>query len=230
VLLADPGQVKAHGGIVNILRSVVMESVFATLLAPIVMLAHCWFVLCILWGRATGWGSQSRDDRALPLWLVIWKYWPYTIIGLAAGYVLYRFVPGNLGWYAPLVFGLTLAIPLVWISSSHRLGAGAANNDLFLSPSETRAVPVLNRARELLEQRERETKITDYRQLVLDSPAVMALHLRLLEEAPPPQGGRQIPALAAAARRGDTKHFTRQDWVALLSDAQSLAAASGRSG
>jgi hypothetical protein len=54
----------------------------------------------------------------------------------------------------------------------------------------------------------------------------MALHLRLLKEAPPlletPRA--QLAVLADAARRRQTGAFTRQDWVALLSDPESLEA------
>ena len=61
----------------------------------------------------------------------------------------------------------------------------------------------------------------------MNDPAVMALHLRLLKEAPPlletPRA--QLAALAEAARRRETGAFTRQDWVALLSDPESLEAA-----
>jgi membrane glycosyltransferase len=221
--------VKAHGGAVSILRSVVLESVFATLFAPMVMLAHSWFILNILIGRATGWGTQTRDDRALPLWLVVREYWPHTLTGLVAGFALYRFSPDSLGWFVPLLLGLILAIPLVWISSSLKLGARLARDRLFLSPGETEVIPVLKRAHQLLERREAETKIPDYRQLVLDDPTVRALHLRLLEEVPPPESepGQLLPQLVEAARRRDTQAFTRQDWVTLLSDPEGLGEASG---
>jgi hypothetical protein len=89
-------------------------------------------------------------------------------------------------------------------------------------------IPVLKRAHQLLERREADAKISDYRELVLDDPVVRALHLRLLEEAPPPDAepNPQLPLLVEAARRGDTKSFTRQDWVMLLSNSQGVGEAS----
>ena len=108
VLLAEPASVKAHGGVANILRSVVLESVFATLFAPVVMLAHSGFIFNIVVGRATGWGTQTRDDRALPLWLVFKEYWPHTLIGVIWAVALYRFAPHSLGWFVPLLLGLLL--------------------------------------------------------------------------------------------------------------------------
>ncbi|MGZ5929860.1 MAG: glucans biosynthesis glucosyltransferase MdoH [Rhizomicrobium sp.] len=229
VLLAQPDAVKAHGGVANILRSVVLESVFATLFAPVVMLTHSWFLLNIVLGRSTGWGTQIRDDRALPFWLVFKEYWPHTLIGALSAFVLYRFAPNSLGWFVPLLLGMIVTIPLVQISSSLSLGAALARDHLFLVPSETDIIAVLKRAHQLLARREAVVQQTDYRQLVLDDPVVMALHLRLLQEVPPPAESprEQLSMLAESARRRDTNAFTRQDWVALLSDAESLEAAQG---
>src|SRR6202012_4572380 len=94
-------------------------------------------------------------------------------------------------------------------------------------PSETGTIPVLKRAHQLLARRETVPEDTDYRQLVLDDPAVRALHLRLLQEVPPPEETprEQLAALFDAAQRRDTKSFSRQDWIALLSDTESLEAA-----
>ncbi|MES2292847.1 MAG: glucans biosynthesis glucosyltransferase MdoH [Pseudomonadota bacterium] len=227
VLLAQPDAVKAHGGAANILRSVVLESVFATLFAPVVMLTHSWFLLNIVLGRSTGWGTQTRDDRALPFWLVFKEYWPHTLIGALSAFILYRFAPDSLGWFVPLLLGMIVTIPLVQISSSLSLGAALARDHLFLVPSETGVIAVLKRAHQLLARREAVSQQTDYRQLVLDDPVVMALHLRLLQEVPPPAESprEQLSMLAESARRRDTNAFTRQDWVALLSDAESLEAA-----
>ena len=220
VLLADPRAVKAHGGAGSVLRSTFLESLFATLFAPVVMLTHSWFIFSIVTGRATSWGTQTRDDRALPFWLVLKGYWAHTLIGILAGAALYRFAPASLGWFMPLLLGLVLSMPLVWISSSPRLGLLVVRDRLFLIPSETGVVPVLARAHQLLARRQAETPISNYREMVLDDPVVRALHLRLLEETPSsfPSQNPQLPELVEAAKRGDTQGFTRQDWVALLSD------------
>ena len=158
---------------------------------------------------------------------MIKEYWPHTLIGALSGYALYRFAPLSLGWFVPLLLGLVLSIPLVWITSSPKLGASLVRDRLFLTPSETQVIPVLKRAHQLLERRETEARIADYRELVLDDPVVRALHLRLLEEAPPPQSepSPQLPLLVEAAKRGDTRAFTRQDWVTLLSNPEGVGEA-----
>ena len=90
-------------------------------------------------------------------------------------------------------------------------------------------IPVLKRAHQLLAKREAAAQKIDFRQLVLDDPETRALHLKLLEEVPPPDESarEKLAALADAARRGGTKAFSRQDWVALLSDSESIAALAG---
>jgi membrane glycosyltransferase len=226
VLFTQPAAIKEHGGVGGVVRSVLLESLLATLFAPVAMLAHSWVLLNILVGRATGWTTQARSDRALPFWFVVKNFWPHALIGVAVTIVLYRFAPQSLPWFLPLLTGLILAIPLVEITSSLRLGEALARARTFLVPSETTVIPVLTRARQLLTRREAVSDASDYRDLVLSDPSVMALHLRLLKEAPPlletPRA--QLAVLADAARRRQTGAFTRQDWVALLSDPESLEA------
>lgn len=226
VLLAQPVAVKEHGGVGGVVRSVLLESLLATLFAPVAMLAHSWFLLNILVGRATGWTTQARSDRALPFWFVVKNFWAHTLIGVAVTIALYRSAPESLPWFLPLLTGLILAIPLVEITSSLRLGEALSRVRTFLVPSETTAIPVLMRARQLLTRREAVSDASDYRDLVLSDPSVMALHLRLLKEAPPllEMPRAQLAVLAEAARRRETSAFTRQDWVALLSDPESLEA------
>jgi membrane glycosyltransferase len=226
VLFTQPAAIKEHGGVGGVVRSVLLESLLATLFAPVAMLAHSWFLLNILVGRATGWTTQARSDRALPFWFVVRNFWPHTLIGVAVTVALYRFAPQSLPWFLPLLSGLILAIPLVEITSSLRLGEALARARTFLVPSETTAIPVLTRARQLLTRRELVNDASDYRDLVLSDPSIMALHLRLLKEAPPSleMPRAQLAVLADAARRRETGAFTRQDWVALLSDSESLEA------
>jgi membrane glycosyltransferase len=224
--LRDGAAVRAHGGVSALLRSVFWELLFATLLAPAVMLAHSWYVLTLLMGIATGWGSQVRDDRALPLWFVIRHYWPQTLVGAGTTALLWRFAPGGLVWYAPLLAGLLLAIPLVRLSSSLRLGEMAARHGLFLTTSETLKLPVLERAHRLLAAHQEDGR--DYRRLVLEDAGVRDLHLSMLLETQPPPvlPPEKLAALAAAAKRRDTAGFSKGDWIALLSDPQSIAEAS----
>ncbi|HWY60475.1 MAG TPA: glucans biosynthesis glucosyltransferase MdoH [Rhizomicrobium sp.] len=226
IALRDSAKVRAHGGFGPLLRSVFWEAIFATLFAPAVMLAHSWYVLTLLMGISTGWGSQVRDDRALPLWFVISRYWAPTLIGASCAALLWRFAPADLFWYAPLLAGLLLTIPLVRLTSSLRLGAWAARRGLFLIASETVKLPVLERAHRILAAHQEDGR--DFRRLVLEDATVQSLHLAILHEALPPPALPQekLAALAAAAKRRDTAGFSRGDWNALLSDPASIVEAS----
>ena len=225
--LSDRAVVRAHGGYNAVIGSVLWESLFSTLLAPVVMLAHSWFVFTIIAGIATGWGPQARDDRALPFWFVASRYWPHTLIGAAAAFALWRFAPAEIYWFAPLLAGLLLSVPLVQITSSLKLGEMAERRGFFLIPSETGKLPVLERAHRLLEMREDEDT-ADFLDRVLDDATVTELHVRMLREAgvtsdAPPE---KLAQLVETARRREVNRLSRADWVALLSDADSVLAAS----
>jgi membrane glycosyltransferase len=222
VLLArDHASLRAHGGLPAVLRGVLGESIFSTLLAPVVMLQHSWFVLSILAGIATGWGAQQRQDRALPIGFVIRGFAAHTLIGLGAAAILYG--TGGFGWFVPLLAGMLLAIPLVWLTSSLELGERLRRTGWFLVPSETQGLDVLERAHALTEGHPPQG---DARHLVLEDGAVRGLHLALLADTPPPESAsrEKLAGLLEAARRRDTGGFSREDWTALLSDAESLKA------
>ncbi len=222
-LLDSPEATRAHGGTDAVLLGAMWESLFATLVAPIVMLQHSWYVFSILMGMATGWNPQTRTDRALPLRLVARQFAPHTIVGLAATILLWRYAYDSFDWFVPLLAGLWLAVPLVLFSSSPLLGLAARRDRLFLVPSETRGSKVLGRAHALAESHENLSGKA--RALVLDDPQVRKLHLALLADAPAPAGDcARLGLLRAQAARRETAGFSRDDWTLILSDSEGLKA------
>ncbi len=219
-LLDDAEATRAHGGTGAVILSVVLECLFSTLLAPIVMLQHSWYVLSILLGISTGWSSQHRGDRALPLAFVAKGFAAHTVIGIIATAILWH--TGTFGWYVPLLAGLWLAIPVVLVSSSPLLGRWTRAESLFLTPAETRGLRVLDRAHALAGSHEHLS--ADTRQLVLDDVQVRELHLSLLAGTTAPEDRTRLWALREQAARRDTSRFSREDWTLLLSDAESLKA------
>jgi membrane glycosyltransferase len=219
-VLADAGRRRAHGGGRALILSALDENLFATLFAPVVMLAHCWFILSLVLGSATGWGPQCRDDRGLAFRATLKSFWPYMAAGLAAGLLLYRLAPEELAWFAPLLAGLVLAVPTVAITATVRLGRAAARRGLFLVPSETEALTVLNRTHALLDER-RTQSFGPYPDAILTDRELRTLHLSLL-------AGRSPPS-APPAEGTDTETVpprNREAWMALLHDPESLLAAS----
>jgi membrane glycosyltransferase len=219
-LLEDPGATRAHGGTGKLLQGLFWESLFSTLMAPIVMLQHSWYVLTILLGIATGWNSQARADRALPFAFVARKFAPHTVIGAVCCTILWH-QPG-FGWFVPLLAGMLVSIPLVVMSSSPLLGRVTREEGLFVVPSETRGLKVLDRAHSLTEAHEK--LLTDARQLVLEDRQVRDLHLALLAGTPPPEDHARLGVLREQAARRETAGFSRDDWALLLSDSEGLRA------
>ena len=220
-VLESPEATRAHGGAGAVLWSAFLESLFATLMAPIVMLQHSWFVFSILMGMATGWNAQTRADRALPLGMVARKFAPHTVIGVAATFLLQRYAPESFDWFLPLLAGLWLAIPLVAFSSSPLLGRFSRDERLFLVPSETRGSKVLARAHALASSHQ--AMVDPRPELVLDDARIRDLHLALLQGAPlPTADSLRLWSLREHARRHDTAAFSREDWALLLSDSEGL--------
>ncbi|HXJ01494.1 MAG TPA: glucans biosynthesis glucosyltransferase MdoH [Micropepsaceae bacterium] len=140
----------SHGGGSRLMPSVILECIFSTFLAPVVMLSHSWFVLSILCGRTTGWGVQQRDDRPLPLWFVVRMFAPHTAIGITATFALRHYLPGEFWWFVPFLLGLVLAIPLVYFTSSLKLGKGTRRLGLFQTPGENSDMGILRRVRAIM--------------------------------------------------------------------------------
>jgi membrane glycosyltransferase len=209
VLLGDAEATSAHGGTGAVILDVMLESLFSTLMAPIVMLQHSWYVFTILMGMATGWGAQQRTDRALPLGFATRRFALHTLIGVVATFILWHYAPDSFAWFVPLLAGMWLAIPLVALSSSPLLGREARRDGLFLVPSETRGLKVMDRAHALATARQ--------------AHGSNVCHLALLPPTPPGDTARR-GALLESARRRETAAFSRDDWTLLLSDAEALRA------
>jgi membrane glycosyltransferase len=220
-ILRDAALTRAHGGTGTLVRGMFWESLFSTLVAPIVMLQHSWYVFSILIGIATGWNSQTRTDRGLPLKLVVRNFAIHTLIGATAAFLLWNYAPNSFDWFVPLLAGMVLSIPLVVLSSSPASGLIARQEGLFLIPSETRGLKVLDRAHALAAgHQEVPGKM---QQLVLEDAQVRELHLALLAGAPAPGGDLvHLGKLREQAARRETSAFSRNDWTLLLSDCEGL--------
>jgi membrane glycosyltransferase len=224
-VLEDAALTRAHGGTRGLVISLFWESLFSTLMAPIVMLQHSWYVLSIVAGIATGWNAQTRSDHALPIGLVARKFAVHTIIGVVVGLVLWHFARDSFAWFVPLLAGLVLAIPLVALSSSPLLGTIAREEHLFLIPSEAHGLRVLDRAHALAAVHEQLSE--QVHALVLEDARVCSLHLALLSGMPAPVADPvRLGRLREQAARRETKAFSREDWTVLLSDPESLRALS----
>ncbi|TFH85658.1 glucans biosynthesis glucosyltransferase MdoH [Billgrantia azerbaijanica] len=132
------------GGPVRLVISGLAESLFAMLIAPLMMLFHSLFVLGVLSGRTVSWDPQSREGRAVP-WREAWRHtWHASLAGLLWAVVTWQLTPLFFWWLTPVWLGLLLAAPLVRLSSSLALGRALRRAGLLLVPSETRPPAVLH--------------------------------------------------------------------------------------
>jgi len=152
VLMRTPGLMRRHGGFRKLTESVLWESLFSILYAPVAMFSHTRFVIDILLGRATTWNSQNRGDRAVPLRAVASDCALHTVFGATGTVIVCLIIPDAAWWLSPIAAGLLLAIPLASLSSSAGLGLKTRDRRLFLVPGEMGDDPVIAGLRSLLDR------------------------------------------------------------------------------
>ena len=150
LLLRDKSRLRDYGGASAAIFGVVAECILSTLLAPIFMLSHSWFVLNILLGRRTRWGAQLRGGEGVGLRQSARAFAPHTFVALATGVAAWYWLRGDFWWYLPLLVGSSLAIFLCWSTGSPALGRLARRFGLFLIKSETTGIPIFDRYEDLV--------------------------------------------------------------------------------
>jgi membrane glycosyltransferase len=135
-ILVDRDLRRGHGGVLGLTASTVLEIVVTTLLAPVMMLLHTRFVLEILMGRSSGWGPQRRDGEGEPFAQILRVHAVHTVVGIAVAAGVGWISLEALAWLAPIIVGLTLAIPVSWLSGRESAGAFLRWVGLFRVPEE----------------------------------------------------------------------------------------------
>ncbi|SBV95678.1 glucan biosynthesis: glycosyl transferase [uncultured delta proteobacterium] len=133
ILVAVRGGAKHFGGVAAMTFSVIGEVVISTLLAPVRMLFHSYFVVTTLLGSPSGWNTQNRSQETTWGDAVRFHWWG-TLLGLLWGGVMYLANPGFFLWLSPIIIGLAVSIPLSVLTSRVRLGNGARLIRLFTTP------------------------------------------------------------------------------------------------
>jgi membrane glycosyltransferase len=186
-LAFDGDRRRAFGGLTRATTSVILETVFSTLHAPLLMLWHTQFVITNLAGGSVGWGPQKRAVGGTAWTSAIRRHWIHTTIGLIWGVFMWRLDQTLFWWFTPVLAGLVLSIPLSVFTSRRSLGARARKMDLFLTPEETapRLELVTLRARmkvhEITDDTTPRRAHAGLAEAVLD-PYVNAIHVSLLRE------------------------------------------------
>jgi membrane glycosyltransferase len=198
------------GGFLGLVGSLLLETLIAGLMAPVVMLTQSIDVVAILLGRDSGWNAQRRDDGGIPLRDVIRLYRRHTILGVLLGIGAWAVSPYLALWMLPVVLGLALAVPLAALTGRRSLGVGLRRIGLLRIPEENHPPAVLRRAatlyREVVDRevvdREvgRESVLGDVATLLRD-PDLLATHRQML----PPGRRPGIDPLDVALLTGAAK-------------------------
>jgi membrane glycosyltransferase len=191
LLLKDGQLLRAYGGFFGATASVVLETIFSVLTAPVLMLFQTKFVVAILMRRAVGWPPQQRGDHMTSFKEAAMAHGGHTLIGIVTGVLSYKYVPAFFWWFTPVLAGLTLSIPVSMLSSSIALGRWTRSAGLFLTPEESNPPSVLRYLEDNLADDEpvlpvlQDKPHSRFLQALTD-PYVNALHLSLLPEREPP--------------------------------------------
>jgi len=138
--LRQPEGAKPYGGKRALVKSVLMETLFSVLLAPVLMLFHSHFVVAIMMGRGVQWVTQRRggDEDATTDWSEARSVLAgHTCTGLIWLGLLIWLAPTLMWWMAPLLIGLIGSIPFAVCSGRIGWGQAAFRRGWFLIPEET---------------------------------------------------------------------------------------------
>jgi membrane glycosyltransferase len=230
-LRSRPADVAAFGGWEGLLASVSIETIIFTLLAPILMLFHTWFIMLTLLGQKVSWGAQRRGGGSeSALAEATMANAAHTILGLLGAAIVYGIDPRLAFWMSPILAGLILSIPLSYFTGSIPVGLSFRRHGIFETPEESRPFPELVQLVAATEARRgapappvRLRSNFGMLQAILD-PYVNAVHVSLLRMKDDPSSATEerFVALRATLLRDGPDALNSLDRKALLMDAESM--------
>ncbi|TLX53449.1 glucans biosynthesis glucosyltransferase MdoH [Stutzerimonas nosocomialis] len=127
---------REYGGGIRLLLSMLLETLFSVLLAPVRMLFHTVFVTAAFLGWSVQWNSPKRDDDATPWSEALARHGWQMLLGVVWTAGVAWLDPLFLWWLAPIVVSLLLSAPVSVFSSRTRPGLSSRRAKLFLIPEE----------------------------------------------------------------------------------------------
>jgi membrane glycosyltransferase len=218
------------GGSLRLLVSLVLETILAGLMAPVVMLTQSLHVATILFGRDSGWNAQRRDDGSVPFRVTAAQYRWHTALGLVLAGTAWAVSSSLALWMAPVVLGLALAIPLAAVTARRGAGLALRRRGLLRIPEELHPPDVLACAYRLTQDISATHDSVHGMLRLLEDPVLHAAHRRMLPTASPMRPHAIDVALAVARARLDLAQspaeafaaMTPAEQLACLSDPSSL--------
>ncbi|HEY2630348.1 MAG TPA: glucans biosynthesis glucosyltransferase MdoH [Usitatibacter sp.] len=129
--------------------SVVIETVFSALFAPIRMIFHTEFVIAGVAGFTIRWKSPPRADSETTWKQAFRRHGAHTILGLLWIALVWWLDERVLPWILPVAGALLVSMPLSVLSSRVRLGLAMRKAGLFVTPEEIHPPEEVRRTLEL---------------------------------------------------------------------------------
>jgi membrane glycosyltransferase len=216
------------GGAVKLWASGLTEIVLSIALSPIMALFHSRFVLMSVIGKSVKWSAQQRDELGVSWGEATRQFWPFTLVGCIAWYAIVMFAPSLTIWFAPMLVGLIISIPLAVAMGSIRLGKTFARLSLLIIPEETRPPEIAITQARLLAGNQLELLIERpslFETVILD-PAFHLLHTHIQSQtgSDTPLTLHQSKAIEAAFAAGGAEGIPVEVRSALLGDLKTLQA------
>ncbi|MBU1043291.1 MAG: glucans biosynthesis glucosyltransferase MdoH [Candidatus Omnitrophica bacterium] len=150
IIVLNPQRTIQFGGAQKLGISIILETIFSTLLAPLRMIFHTWYVLLNLIAPKLSWGSQSRLMKKTSFREAFQAHWPATAIALLWAGITYSVNQTLFLWVLTIVAPLILGIPISIFYSYSSVGLFFRKLGLFLVPTETAPSKVIKRYQLLL--------------------------------------------------------------------------------
>ena len=162
--------------------SVLLETVFSILLAPIFAIYHSTFVASVFTGRSVQWKAQQRDERGVSWAEAANSFWKMTLIGFVSTALVGWLTPNLVFWYSLFSLGLMLSIPLAVIVASSNIGIRLRSLGILSARSELKVPPIVagrDRWQQKIESKPIDDPESLFQQVVLDE-TTMHSHCRML--------------------------------------------------
>jgi membrane glycosyltransferase len=209
------------GSRLKLASSVFLETLLSSLLAPNLALLQSRFVVSILMGSNTKWEAQDRGDSGTTWGEAARRHWPATVLGMAWTVLLAFTASKLLPWFAPVLLGFLLAIPLSVWTSRPTWGLAARRRGLFMIPEEIHPPQVLRDFDSALRQVEQVSWASPENGLerVLKLPELYELHLAAVGDQPKPADPlkrHELDGLALKCRHEGAHSLSKQERRELL--------------
>jgi membrane glycosyltransferase len=131
------------GGGPRLLASALGDMAFSVIMAPILAVAHAFFIGGLFFGRAAVWGAQRRAVHWVRPLAALRRLWPQTLFGaLGVGWFAWFSPPGAL-FFSPFFAIALCAVPIAVVTSVPALGGLTARLGLWRIPEEAAPAPTV---------------------------------------------------------------------------------------